>query len=77
MSTETTGGTYASYEAGPGRWHYHPTDSDWLAFNENADFSRAYDSEAEALADAEMREEMDGAGFDGVILDPETGRPCP
>lgn len=72
MKTTTEAGNYATFQADSGEWYYHPTDGDWLAFNGNTYYSRSYATEAEALADAELKEQMDAAGFDGVILDAES-----
>lgn len=69
MATETEAGNYATYQAESGKWYYHPTDRDWLAFNRNTGFSRAYPTEAEAMEDAELEEQMDADRFDGVIFD--------
>ena len=71
MATEN--GNYATHQTAAGGWHYHPTDGGWLAFNANDSFSREYTTEEEALADAELQEQMDEGGEDCVIYDSETG----
>lgn len=76
MTTEA--GNYATYQDDDGRWYYHPADLDWLAFSHNRDFSRAYATEAEAMAGAELQEQMDDDDeFEEVILYPETGTARP
>lgn len=73
----TKAGNYTTYQHDDGRWYYHPTDADWFAANANTDFSRPYAAEAEALEDAELKEQMDADGFDGTILDTTTGQARP
>lgn len=77
MSATTEAGNYATCQTESGEWYYHPTDPQWFVGNANTDFSRPYATEAEALEDAELKEQMDADGFDGVILDPSTGRARP
>jgi hypothetical protein len=43
-----------------GRWYFFPTDPEWLAFNAAHNFSRPYDTEAEALAAAELWQASEG-----------------
>lgn len=47
-----------------GVWHYHPADSEWLAFNANEDHSIGYETEAEAFADAEAEDAEDSTEND-------------